>query len=368
MTTSSNPYLRQALDLAWEVAGSVYPRPAVGAVVVKDGVVVGKGTTEPRPGKHAERLALDEAGEAARGATLYCSLEPHSVPGVAAPCTDAIIASGVAKVVVATIDPSPGENGNGVAALKAANIEVVYGTAEERTEADDLIEGLCHQIKQKRPLIVGKIAVSLDGKFVAADGTSQWITGKAAREQAHTVRARADAIVTGIETVLADDPRLTARRPAKETKYPVRIVLDSNARLPSSAKLLNEAGSVIWITAKTARPTFEKENLEHISVDCSDDGLDLNAVMELLLERSFSWVLFEGGGKLLGSLLRQNLVDKLNVYVAPLIMGETARSAFQIGDITTLSDALHLDSPTYTRLGDDFLVSAYVRRELCSAG
>jgi len=192
--------------------GGVAPRPAVGAVVVRDGQIIGEGATEPRPGKHAEPIALAEAGEQAQGADLYCSLEPHAFQGVAPPCTDIIIEAGISRVISPVEDPNPSVSGNGFRQLKTAGVEVVRETSSEhRRRANLLIEGFEHQLKTRRPLVTLKLATSLDGKIATRTGDSQWITNSGSRAIVHEMRRKTDALITGIGTVLADNPRLTAR-------------------------------------------------------------------------------------------------------------------------------------------------------------
>lgn len=356
----TNRFMRRAFELAWQVCGDTFPRPAVGAVAVKGDTVVGEGATSPRPGNHAEINALEMAGERARGSTLYTTLEPHSVRSLAKPCCEAIAEAGVAKVVVALNDPAPAENGKGVAFLKRAGVEVEYGGSEDAAEAELLVEGFRKRMLSGMPFLTAKIALSLDGRLADDSGSSQWISGMEARRRVHKLRGQADAILTGIGTVLADNPRLTVREGNKVVRYPARIVLDSNGRLPQTSQLLNQSGSVLVFTAPGYAPPASAAGAKYVEVAAAQEGLDLKSVMVKLGEFGFNWVLAECGGKLLGNLLKEGLVDRVEAFIAPkLILG---KGSYRISSDapSPLAEALKLKRVKHKTMGDDILISGYL--------
>ena len=357
---ASNPFMRQALDLAWEICGTVGPRPPVGAVLVSGDEVIARGHTEPRPGRHAEMVALDAAGARAKGATMHCTMEPHSVRSLAKPCAQAIAEAGVAKVVAAIKDPSPAENGRGAALLREAGVTVEFGSPSEAREAQELAEGFEKHAATKLPFVTVKMALTLDGRLADDSGEARWISGSEARKRGHALRRRADAVLTGIGTVLADDPRLTARDDGGSSeRQPLRVVMDSGGRMPPSARLLDQPGRTLWFTAEGVKPAFSKERLEHAHAPASNEGLDLKAVMAELGRRGATWVLAEAGGKLLGSLLGQGLADRVEAFVAPkLLLGQGARRVQ--GRELPIADALRLRRVRHEALGDDMLVSGYL--------
>ena len=381
------PHMRRAFELARQAAGGVSPRPPVGAVVVKDGRVAGEGATEPRPGRHAEAVALQAAGAAARGATMYVSLEPHAHQGIAPPCTDAIIAAGIAKVVCPIEDPGPQVSGNGFRQLRAGGVEVVAGGPEEdRRQAAELVEGFAQWVATRRPLVIAKFAMSLDGKIATRSGDSKWITSEESRRAAHEMRRTADAVIAGIGTVLRDDPRLTARSPSGG--YPgrprLRVIVDTDGRMPSSAALLREPGRVLWVRGEAAgRPPLPsgdpssaaggsgqrgqekdiKALIEAIELPRHPDGVDLDALVALLGEREACTVMVEGGGTLLGSMFDRGLVNKVAAFVAPVVIGGKAAPGPVGGaGVEKMAQALRLERVRFTPVGEDMLVTGYVKR------
>ncbi len=380
------PFTHRALDLARLAAGGVSPRPPVGAVIVRDGRSVGEGWTQPRPGPHAEVAAIQAAGAACRGATMYVSLEPHAHHGVAPPCTDAIIAAGISSVVCPIEDPNPQVSGNGFRQLRAAGIEVtVGGPAEDVRAAEELVEGFAKWITTKGPFVIAKFAMSLDGKIATSSGDSQWITGEQARQEAHRLRATADAVMVGIGTVLRDDPRLTARGDQTPDGRPrLRVIVDTHGRMPSTARLLAERGDVLWVqghgapgvadaahasAAGSARTSEHHGDgkpaarLETVRLPASARGVDLDAVLRLLGQRDVCTLMVEGGGTLLGILFDLGLVDKVAAFIAPVVIGgKDAPGPVAGAGVGRIAQALRLEHVRHRVLGDDILVTGYVTR------
>ncbi len=314
--------MRTALALARRGLGTVWPNPAVGCVIVKTGRVVGRGWTQPGGRPHGETEALRRAGEAARGATAYVSLEPCCHWGQTPPCADALIDAGVKRVLVAIEDPDPRVAGAGLHRLRAAGIAVETGLCAE--EAAEINAGFLTRLRLGRPFVTLKLATSLDGHNAIASGESQWITGPPARERAHMMRATHDAIMVGTGTVLADDPQLTCRLPGLDHRSPVRVVIDRHLRIPPTAQLITEARRVpTWlITLPTSDPTRRRAFLDSgvslIDLDADREGhIDLAAALQVLGERGITRLLVEGGAQLAAALLRCRLVDRLAWVHAP---------------------------------------------------
>lgn len=325
--------MQRALALADHAWGRTSPNPAVGALLVRDGAIVGEGWTRPPGQAHAEIVALRQAGERARGATLYVTLEPCSHFGRTPPCSQAAIAAGVAEVHLATLDPNPLVAGRGRDELEAAGIRVVVG--EHEAEARERIAAFSKYITTKRPWVLAKFASSLDGKIATASGASQWITGEAARHYAHQWRDTLDAIMVGVGTVLADDPRLTARAagpPGRDLgrvpRDPVRIVVDSRGRTPTDANVLGPGGRTIIATTAQApaerAASWQAAEAEVLVLPERDGLVDLTALLPALGEREVTSILVEGGGALLGGLFDADLVDEVLAFIAPAIIGGVA--------------------------------------------
>ena len=319
-------WMRTALALARRGLGAVWPNPAVGCVIVNEGCVVGRGWTQPGGRPHAETEALRRAGQAARGATAYVSLEPCCHWGRTPPCADALIDAGVRRVVVAVEDPDPRVAGNGIARLRAAGIAVDAGLGAE--EATEINAGFLTRLALGRPLVTLKLATSLDGRIATSGGESQWITGPPARERGHALRAAHDAIMVGTATVLADDPQLTCRLPGLGQRSPVRVVLDHQLRIPRSAAVIADARQTpTWIlTLRSAdaarRAPLLAAGVTLIDVDPDTESrIDLVAALAVLGERGVTRLLIEGGAQLAAALLRARLVDRLAWFHAPLLIG-----------------------------------------------
>lgn len=362
MTT---PYMRRALELAAAALGHTSPNPNVGCVIVRDGDVVGEGVTQPPPGHHAEVEALAMAGERARGADVYVTLEPHAHTGRTPPCTDALIAAAVRAVHIAISDPNPLVDGAGVRALRAAGIEVEVGDGGD--EAARAIEAYRKHQATGLPFVVAKFAATLDGKIAAASGDSRWVAGEKARAWAHDYRMHVDAIMCGVNNVLLDDPQLTARPGGVSAdRQPLRIVADSRGRTPLDARVLGRGGPTIVATTEaslvTWRRAVEVRGAEALVLPADAAGrVDLAALMRALGERGVLLVLAEGGGVLHASLFAAGLVDKVHAIIAPKIVGGSLYPAVAGAGAAHMADAIALHDIEMQRLGDDLAIVGYVR-------
>ena len=324
--------MRAALALARRSLGRTWPNPAVGCVIVRDGRIVARGRTQDGGRPHAEADALGKAAEAARGATVYVTLEPCSHFGKSPPCADALVRAGVARIVSAMDDPNPSVNGQGHARLREAGITVEVG--EGAAEAAEINAGFLLRVSAGRPLFNLKLASSLDGRIATASGESKWITGAGARADGHRLRAIHDAILVGAGTVAADDPELTCRLPGLAAYSPVRIVLDSKAGLAEASKLAKTARQVpVWLLCTSAaeagrREALRKAGVEVIEVAAAGDGrVDVAAAGQALGQRGLTRVLVEGGGQVAAAFLKAGLIDRITSYRAGLVLGADGRSA-----------------------------------------
>ena len=360
-------FMRLALDEAQSVLGTTSPNPSVGAVLVRDGRVVGRGHTQPPGGPHAEVMALRDAGAAARGATLFCTLEPCVHTGRTGPCTEAIIEAGVAAVRYAILDPDTHVSGAGDARLRAAGVDVDAG--DGAAESTRVLEGYLKHRRTGSPAVIVKVAMSLDGRIAAGLGDSRWVSGAEAREWVHHLRTQVDAVIVGSGTLLADDPALTARPggTAEVAHQPARLVIDSQARTQPSARLLTETGGPVTIAtvegvSTTWRAAIEARGGEVLVVpaEAGVDGVShvsLTALLAALGERGMLNVLVEGGGVLLGALFDQRLVDRLYAVIAPVVVGAAAApSAVSGRGAQVMREAPRLRDLAVTRLGEDVLV------------
>jgi diaminohydroxyphosphoribosylaminopyrimidine deaminase/5-amino-6-(5-phosphoribosylamino)uracil reductase len=324
--------MRAALALARRSLGRTWPNPAVGCIIAKDGAIVGRGRTRDGGRPHAEADALAQAGDAARGATAYVTLEPCAHFGKSPPCADALVGAGVAKVVSALEDPYPEVNGQGHARLRAAGVAVDVG--EGAKEAAEINAGFLLRVREGRPLFHLKMATSLDGRIATASGESKWITGAAARAVGQHLRATHDAILVGANTVAADDPELTCRLPGLEEYSPVRVVLDSKARMSPDSKLAASANRTpVWLlctrdASASARGSLRAKGIDVIEVASDEQGrVDVRAAAQALGERRLTRVLIEGGGEVAAAFLKADLVDRVTSYRAGLLLGADSRSA-----------------------------------------
>lgn len=368
-------YMARALELAARGAGWTNPNPQVGAVIVKDGGIIGEGWHAAYGKLHAEREALAHCVEDPRGATIYVTLEPCCHWGKTPPCTEAIIEAGITRVVVGAPDPNPLVAGKGFEVLREAGIEVVEGVLLDECRA--INEVFFHYIQNGLPQVIAKYAMTLDGKIATRTGASRWITSEAARKRVHEDRHRYAAIMVGIGTVLADDPELTSRIPDQETKNPLRVVIDSSARTPLTSKLVQTACEIPTLIAVAAQaPAEHIAALEEAGCEvfvspangavqpAEHDRVDLPALLAYLgKEKSIDSVILEGGATLLWSFFSQGLVDRVQAYIAPKVFGGTgAPSPVQGLGVKTPAGAIHCSTPTVTRLGQDILLECEVQK------
>ena len=363
---SDAAFMRRALDVAERGRGRTSPNPLVGAVVVREGRVVGEGAHLAAGGPHAEIEALAAAGEAARGATLYLTLEPCNHHGRTPPCAPAVVAAGVARVVAALTDPNPAVAGGGAAQLRAAGVVVEVGLLADEAERQNA--AWLTAMRERRPHVTLKAAATLDGRIADVHGTSQWITGEAARAHAHRLRADSDAIVVGITTALRDDPALTVRLGAPWPREPYRVVLDTHARLGADARLIHAATPARALVAvgegaPAARVAALRAAGATVLVCSTREGrLDPAALLAQLFEREVRAVLVEGGGETHAAFLDAGLVDRVALFVAPLLLGGRAAPGVVGGAGRELKSALRLGPLAVATLGDDLLLEADVLR------
>lgn len=368
-------YMARALELAARGAGWTNPNPQVGAVIVKDGRIIGEGWHTAYGKLHAEREALAHCTEDPRGATIYVTLEPCCHWGKTPPCTEAIIEAGIARVVVGAPDPNPLVAGKGFEVLREAGIEVIEDALLDECRA--INEVFFHYIQTGLPLVIAKYAMTLDGKIATRTGASRWITSEAARAKVHEDRHRYAAIMVGIGTVLADDPELTSRIPNKETKNPLRVVVDSSARTPLTSKLVQTAHETPTLIAVAAQaPQKRIKALEEAGCEVfvslvretmqptEHDRVDLTALLAYLgKEKAIDSVIVEGGATLLWSFFSQGLVDRVQAYIAPKIFGGVgAPSPVQGLGVETPANAIQCSTPTITQLGQDILLECEVQK------
>ncbi|HWR44793.1 bifunctional diaminohydroxyphosphoribosylaminopyrimidine deaminase/5-amino-6-(5-phosphoribosylamino)uracil reductase RibD [Sporomusa sp.] len=356
-------YMRQALTIAQYAEGRTSPNPLVGAVIVNEGRIVGQGWHRQAGTPHAEIHALAQAGDLAKGATVYVTLEPCSHHGRTGPCADALIQAGVKKVVVAMTDPNPLVAGNGLTRLRSAGIDVVEGVLA--AEAAKINEVFIKWIVTGMPWGVLKTAMSLDGKIAAYTGHSKWITCSAAREHVHKLRDTYDGILVGIGTVLADNPELTTRLPSTG-QNPVRIIVDSMARTPLSAKVVTDGQAQTIIAVSWAAPAERVEALrsrgvEVLTLEQTPTGIDLRHLFKILGERRITSVLVEGGAAINASVLAANLIDKVHCFIAPKILGgKNAPSPVGGMGIPAVDQAIMLEETTAESIGTDILITGYI--------
>jgi diaminohydroxyphosphoribosylaminopyrimidine deaminase/5-amino-6-(5-phosphoribosylamino)uracil reductase len=358
--------MAEAIELAARGVYTTHPNPNVGCVIVSQGTVVGRGWHAYAGGPHAEVFALREAGERARGAEVYVTLEPCSHQGRTPPCADALIAAGVGRVVAAMQDPNPRVAGRGLERLKAAGIAVETGLLEAQARA--LNPGYIARLTRGRPWVRLKLAASLDGRTAMASGESQWITGDAARQDVQRLRARSSAIVTGVATVLADDPSMNVRLAAAQlcgvepVRQPVRVIMDSRLRTPPGARLLGLPGETLVLTGNGDRDAWQPLQAAGADVallPCDDRGrLDPGAVLDLLAQRELNEVLLECGPTLAGAFMAAGLVDELVLYLAPHLMGDAARGLFALPGLEKMLDRIELDWIDVRQVGADLRVTA----------
>jgi diaminohydroxyphosphoribosylaminopyrimidine deaminase/5-amino-6-(5-phosphoribosylamino)uracil reductase len=365
MKSLDEKYMRMALHLAEKARGRTSPNPMVGAVVVKNGHVVGRGYHRKAGEPHAEAIALKKAGPAAKDATLYVTLEPCSHTNKRTPpCTPLVIQSGVKRVVIAMIDPNPRVSGGGISTIRKSGIKLVAGVLE--AEATKLNEAFIKHVTTKTPFVTLKIAQTLDGKIATASGESKWITGEEAREEGHRLRDINDAILVGINTILKDNPSLTSRIPGG--RDPVRVIVDSRLRIPLNAKVLIQKSQAKTMVATLSNvPESKIKKLQDIGAEVLTiksvlDRVDLQDLMKKLGKKDIMNVLIEGGAEVNASALKSSIVDKIVMFIAPTIM--TGRDSLcSIGGISPkkLGHSIKLRSVTSRFVGQDLMIEGYIR-------
>jgi len=349
--------MRIALALARRGLGNAWPNPAVGCVVVADGAIVGRGWTQPGGRPHAETEALGRAGGRARGATAYVTLEPCSHHGRTPPCSDALIAAGVRRVVAALDDPDPRVDGTGMAALRAAGIEVVSGVCA--AEAGEVNAGFLSSVRRGRPLVTLKLATTLDGRIATRTGQSQWITGEPARAAAHLLRANHDAVLVGAGTARADDPELTCRLPGLAERSPVRVFLDGAEPMPKSHRLIAGAKRLRTVAVvPSGRKAYARTGVERLEVAADEAGRPgMAAALQALGGLGLTRLLVEGGAGIAAALLRDGLVDRLVWFRAPMAIGGDGLPAALGWGVDGLDSAPRFELLSVRRLGDDLIES-----------
>lgn len=360
-------FMARALELAAQAKGRTSPNPMVGALVVKDGRVLAAGYHQKAGTPHAEVIALEQAGPAARGATLYVTLEPCSHFGRTPPCVNKIIAAGIKEVVVAMVDPNPQVNGRGIKMLREAGIKVTVGVLQK--EAEKLNEAFIKYITTHRPFVALKWAMTLDGKIATVTGDAKWISNSISRAYVHRLRDEYDAILVGINTVLRDNPSLTTRLAGKKGKDPLRIILDSSLRVPLDANVVNlesPAPTIICCAAKADKEKIsrlEEKGVIIWQLPGSAGRLDLSSLLDRLGEREVTSLLVEGGGTVIESFLRQRLADKLYCFIAPKIVGgELAKTPVEGEGVQSMAEAYQLTELNFENMAGDLLVTGYFRK------
>ena len=358
-------HMRRALALAEKALGTTSPNPSVGAVIVRDGIVVGEGFTQPPGQAHAEVVALQQAGRGSRDASLYVTLEPCCTYGRTPPCTQAIIAAGISEVHAATTDPNPRVNGKGLSELEAAGIKVHRGEGQE--EAREMYEAFARHVNTGLPFVTAKFAMSLDGKIATHTGDSKWVTGPLARGYVQEMRRTCDAIMVGVNTVLRDNSRLTARDTDGNllSRQPLRVILDSKARTPTDATLLSEPGltlvAVTGLAMEDRIAALREAGAEVLQFPETAEGMvDPCALLQALGARGVVSLLIEGGGALLGSLFDLGMVDKVAAFIAPKIIGGiSAPSPVGGKGSVSMSQVVDIERAKVKRVGDDVLIIGY---------
>jgi len=354
-SSDDHAYMSQALQLAEKGLYSTSPNPRVGCVIVRDSKIVGSGWHVKTGQPHAEINALNIAGGAAQGATAYVTLEPCSHYGRTHPCAEALIRAKVAKVIIAMQDPNPLVAGKGTSLLKQSGINVQIGLMGEW--AKDLNVGFVSRMTNNRPWVRMKIAASLDGKTALNNGVSQWITGEAARHDGHRLRARSCAVLTGIGTVLEDDPQLSVRF-IETSRQPLRIIIDSQLKIPTTAKVLRGEGELIFTTTdnKERISALKEAGARPIILPSEKGKIDLAGLMQILADFEINELLVEAGNRLSSSFIREGLVDELIIYLAPHLIGNRAMGMLQLPELTDLSEKYNLKIKDLRMVGEDIRI------------
>ncbi len=356
-------YMAHALKLAGRGLYTTAPNPRVGCVIVRDDKIVGEGWHQYSGQPHAEIRALESAGKSAHGATVYVTLEPCCHHGLTPPCTDALIRTGVRRVVIAMKDPNPVVSGNGIKELIQAGITVESGVMQK--SAAELNPGFISRMQKGRPYVRCKLAMSLDGRTAMASGESRWITSPPARRDVHLLRARSSAIITGINTILADDPLMTVRDvDISEYIQPLRIIVDTRLRTPENAKILSQKGRIIIATAShdtnISLNISKHDNIEVLQFPLKGRHVNLSSLMEALAIQQINEVLIEAGPELSSGMLTAGLIDELIIYMAPHLMGSTAQPLFKLPGISEMTDRIDIEITDIRAVGKDWRITAKV--------
>ena len=360
-------YMRLALDLAASAKGNTNPNPVVGAVIVKNGVIVGTGLHRKAGEPHAEVHAFNMAQQHAEGSALYVTLEPCSHYGKTPPCANLVKESKVSRVVVATRDPNPEVAGRGIQLLRDAGIQVDVGILEK--EAQKLNERFIHNMLTKRPFVISKFAMTLDGKLATYNGHSKWITGEVSRKDVHTLRNEVDGILVGVGTVIADNPALTTRLTELDGKNPTRIILDSSLRTPLDAQVLQtEEAKTIIVTSKEVDSNrvkeYESKGAKVLFVSKRNSGLDLEEVLSELYQQGLTDILVEGGGAINSAFLNAGLIDKYYIYIAPKVLGgKESITPFTGENPESMDAAKQLYFDEFQKFGEDLRIIAYPKNK-----
>lgn len=366
MTNLDEKYMQLALDLAASAKGNTNPNPLVGAVIVKNGVIVGTGLHRKAGEPHAEVHAFRMAGEHAQGATLYVTLEPCSHYGKTPPCANLVKDSGVRRVVVAMQDPNPAVAGRGIQLLRDAGIVVEVGILEQ--QARRLNERFIHNMLTQRPFVISKFAMTLDGKIATHTGHSKWVTGEAAREDVHQIRHEVDGILVGVGTVIADNPSLTTRLKEGNGKHPTRIIMDSSLRAPDFANVLNtEEAQTILVCSKDVSQDkidhFKNKGVTVLPIGKNEHGLQIDEMLEQLYQLGITDILLEGGSKVNASFLQQGAIDKYVVYIAPKVLGgNLSLTPFAGYNPSFMNEAWNIEVTTFDKVGEDLRIIAYPKQ------
>jgi diaminohydroxyphosphoribosylaminopyrimidine deaminase/5-amino-6-(5-phosphoribosylamino)uracil reductase len=358
-------YMASALSLARKAKGQTSPNPVVGALVVKQGKIIARGYHHKAGGAHAEVNALRQAGKLSQGAELYVTLEPCSSYGKTPPCTQAIIKAGIKKVYIACLDPNPLNRGRGVSILKKNNIQTNVGIL--KAEAQKLNEDFQKFINKKMPFVTLKVAQTLDGKMAAKNGSSKWITSKASRKRVHQMRSENTALLTGIATVLKDDPQMTARLYSKRKNInPYRVLLDSKLQVPLSSHILknNCPGVIIFTTCASNKEKYKRlskrQHIRIVQVRKTKDGLSLREVLKKLADLKIMSLMVEAGPRLASSFIKQRLADKLIFFIAPKLLADKNALSLDSGPKKNINEALTFKRVSYEIIDKDIMLEAYI--------
>jgi len=366
MTNKDEKYMQLALDLAASAKGNTNPNPLVGAVIVKNDIIVGTGLHRKAGEPHAEVHAFRMAGEHAKNATLYVTLEPCSHFGKTPPCANLVKESGVSRVVVAMQDPNPTVVGRGIQLLRDAGIAVEVGVLEQ--QARRLNERFIHNMLTKRPFVISKFAMTVDGKIATHTGHSKWVTGDAAREDVHHIRHEVDGILVGVGTVIADNPSLTTRLSEGYGKNPTRIIMDSLLRSPLDANVFNteEAPTILVCSNEVSQEkvdSFTDKGLTVLPIEKNERGLNIDEMLARLYEHGITDILLEGGSKVNASFLQQGAIDKYVIYVAPKVLGGNLSLTPFAGDNPSfMNEAWDIEFASFDKIGEDLRIIAYPKQ------